>query len=103
MGLMMSDWSVYIIRCDRSALYTGISTDVARRVREHRSGDRKAAKYTKSFSSIDLVYEMHIGDRSLAAKIEYQIKKLPRQKKEFIVSSRLSLNKLMAFLDLGRE
>ena len=99
----MSDWSVYIIRCDRRALYTGISTDVARRIGEHGSGDRKAAKYTKPFSSIDLVYEVLVGNRSLAAKIEYQVKKLSRQKKEFIVSNRLSRDELMAFVDLDRE
>ena len=99
----MSEWSVYIIRCDNSTLYTGISTDVGRRLKEHRSGDRKAAKYTKPFSSIDLVYEVLVGNRSLAAKIEYQVKKLPRQKKEFIVSNRLSRDKLMTFLDLDRE
>jgi putative endonuclease len=99
----VSDWSVYIIRCDNSTLYTGISTDVARRLKEHRSGDRKAAKYTKPFSSIDLVYEICVGDRSLAAKIEYQVKKLPRQKKDFIVSNHLSRDKLMALLDLDRE
>jgi putative endonuclease len=99
----LSQWSVYIIRCDRSALYTGMSTDVARRLKEHRSGDRRSAKYTKSFSSIDLAYEVLVGDRSLAAKVEYLIKKLPRQKKEFIVSSNLSRDQLMAFLDPGRE
>ena len=99
----MGDWSVYIIRCDNSTLYTGISTDVARRLTEHRSGDRKAAKYTKAFSSIDLVYEILVGGRSLAAKIEYQVKKLSRQKKEFIVSNRLSRDELMAFVDLDRE
>ena len=98
----MNEWSVYIIRCDDSTLYTGISTDVARRLQEHRSGDWKAAKYTKSFSSIQLVYEILIGDRSLAAKIEYQIKKLPKQKKEFVVSSCLSRGKLIAFLNLDQ-
>jgi putative endonuclease len=94
----MNEWSVYIIRCDDSALYTGISTDVPRRVQEHRSGDWKAAKYTKSFSSIQLVYEILIGDRSLAAKIEYQIKKLPKQKKELVVSSCLSRGELIQFI-----
>jgi len=98
----MNEWSVYIIRCDDSTLYTGISTDVARRLQEHRSGDGKAAKYTKPFSSIQLVYEILIGHRSLAAKIEYQIKKLPKQKKEFVVSSCLSRGKLIAFLNLDQ-
>jgi putative endonuclease len=98
----MNEWSVYIIRCDHSSLYTGISTDVPRRLREHRSGDWKAAKYTKSFSSIDLVYEILIGSRSLAAKIEHHIKKLPKQKKELIVSSCLSRDELVTFIKLDR-
>ena len=90
------------MRCDDSSLYTGISTDVPRRLQEHRSGDWKGAKYTKSFSSIDLVYEILIGNRSLAAKIEYQIKKLPKQKKEFIVSSCLSRVELVTFIQLDQ-
>ena len=98
----MNEWSVYIIRCDNSTLYTGISTDVPRRLQEHTSGDWKAAKYTKSFSSIDLVYEILIGDRSLAAKIEYQIKKLPKHKKELVVSSCLSRDELIAFIKLDQ-
>ena len=97
----VNDWSVYIIRCDDSSLYTGISTDVPRRLQEHKSGDGKAAKYTKPFSTIQL-YEILIGDRSLAARIEYQIKKLPKQKKEFIVSSCLGRDELIAFLKLDQ-
>jgi len=96
----MNEWSVYIIRCDNKYLYTGISTDVPRRLGEHRSGDRNAAKYTKAFSSIDLVYEILIGSRSLASKIELKIKKLPKQKKEFIVASCFSRDELMKFIKL---
>ena len=98
----MNEWSVYIIRCDDRYLYTGISTDVKRRVNEHSAGNRKAAKYTKPFSSIVLVYEVVIGSRSLASKIEYKIKKLPREKKEFIVSSCLSGEDLITFIKLNR-
>ena len=98
----MKEWSVYILRCDDSTLYTGITTDVDRRLEEHRSGDRRAAKYTRSFSSIDLVYQVRIGDRSLAAKTEYQIKKLPRQKKELIVSRCLGRDELIPYLNLHR-
>ena len=98
----MIEWSVYIIRCDGRYLYTGISTDVPRRFGEHISGDGRAAKYTKSFSSIDLVYEAFIGNRSLASKIEYQIKKLPKLKKEVIVSSCFSGDELIEFLELDK-
>jgi len=98
----MKKWSVYIIKCDGGYLYTGISTDVKRRFGEHDSKDGKAAKYTRSFSSIDLVYQTLIGDRSLASKIEYQIKKLPKQKKELIVSSRFNRDELIEFLELDQ-
>ena len=95
----MNEWSVYIIRCSDRSLYTGISTDVRRRFGEHISGDRKAAKYTKSSSSMELAYEIPIGNRSLAAKIEYRIKKLPKQKKEFIISRRFSRDELIKFIE----
>jgi len=96
----MKEWSVYILRCRGRSLYTGISTDVQRRFGEHISGGRTAAKYTKSFSSIELAFEILIGTRSLAAKIEYRIKRLSRQKKEFIISRRLSRDELIAFIAL---
>jgi putative endonuclease len=95
----MTEWSVYIIRCSDRSLYTGISTDVQRRFGEHISGNRTAAKYTKSFSLMELAYEIPIGNRSLAAKIEYRIKHLPKQKKEFIISRRLSRDELIQFIE----
>jgi len=99
----VKEWSVYIVRCRDRSLYTGISTDVQRRFGEHISGGRTAAKYTKSFSSIELAYEIPIGNRSLAAKIEYRIKHLSRQKKEFIISRRLSRNELITFIELDQN
>jgi len=96
----MKTWSVYIIKCDGRYLYTGISTDVKRRFSEHDSKDKKAAKYTKPFLSIELVYETVIGNRSLASRIEYRIKKLPKQKKELIVSGRFDRDELIEFLEL---
>jgi len=95
----MDEWSVYIIRCSDRSLYTGMTTDVQRRFGEHLSGDRTAAKYTKSFCSMELAYEIPNGNRSLAAKIEYQIKRLPKQKKEFIISRRLSRDELIQFIE----
>ena len=76
-----------------------ISTDVQRRFGEHVSGDRTAVKYTKSFSSMELAYDIPIGNRSLAAKVEYRIKRLPREKKEFIISRRLSREELIRFIE----
>ena len=98
-AIHMTEWSVYIIRCSDRSLYTGISSDVQRRFGEHISGNRTAAKYTKSFSLMELAYEIPIGNRSLAAKIEYRIKHLPKQKKEFIISRRLSRDELIQFIE----
>jgi len=97
----MKQWHLYIIRCDERYLYTGISTNVQRRVAEHVSGNRKAAKYTKAFSSIALVYEVLVGERNMAAKIEYRIKQLPKRDKELIVSGRFGRDDLIRFVGLS--
>jgi putative endonuclease len=81
----MTVWSVYIIRCGDDSLYTGITTDVARRFGEHQSGDI-GSKYLRGRTPLELVFEQKVGDRSLASKIEHRIKKMPRPEKEKIVN-----------------
>ncbi|MBA1433003.1 MAG: GIY-YIG nuclease family protein [Epsilonproteobacteria bacterium] len=71
---------VYILECSDATLYTGITTDIKRRVQEHNSSD-KGAKYTKIRRPVKLVYFCECDDRSSAAKKEYAIKQLPRKKK----------------------
>jgi putative endonuclease len=75
-----SAWSVYIVRCSDDSFYTGIATDVARRLGEHESGII-GAKYLRGRTPLELVFEQQVGDRSLASKIEHRIKKLPRHEK----------------------
>lgn len=76
----MTDWSVYIIRCDDGTLYTGISTDVERRFAEH--GDRqRGAKYFNGRKPEKVVYVESGHSRSTAGKREVQIKKLNRKQK----------------------
>ena len=72
-------WFVYMLRCGDGSLYTGISTDVQRRLEEHRSG--KGAKYTRSRGPLELVYWEECGDKSTALKRECEIKALPRAEK----------------------
>ena len=98
----MSDWSIYILRCNNGALYTGICTDVARRVGEHMTGGSKAARYTRQFPPIQLVYDVMIGNISLALKVEKRIKKLPKCKKELIVSQAFPNQALLDFLKLNK-
>ncbi|MGB5918051.1 GIY-YIG nuclease family protein [Arcobacter sp.] len=71
---------VYILECCDGSLYTGITTDVTKRLDEHNSSD-KGAKYTKARRPVKLLYEESSSDRSSASKREYAIKKLTRIKK----------------------
>jgi putative endonuclease len=72
----MSDAWVYMLRCADGSLYTGWSTDVAKRLERHRAG--KASRYTASRLPVALVYEAAMADRSAARREEARIKALPR-------------------------
>ena len=71
---------VYVVECKDGTFYTGYTTDIKRRLGEHNSGD--GAKYTKGRYPVTLKYQESYESRSLAQKREYQIKQLPRSKKE---------------------
>jgi len=77
---------VYIVQCSDDTYYTGITTDVERRVQEHNSSD-KGAKYTKLRRPVRLVYQESSFDRSTASKREYEIKKYTRLKKIELINS----------------
>ena len=83
----MSVWSIYVLRDETNSLYTGISTDVQRRLTQHRQSDGYGAKYTRSKKHLDLVYSCELGSRSLASRAEYRLKRLVKGEKERIVSS----------------
>ncbi len=68
------DYFVYIVRCEDDTLYTGITTDLQRRLQEH-NGPDKGAKYTRVRQPVTLVYHESHPDRSAASKREYAIKK----------------------------
>ena len=65
---------VYMVKCADDTLYTGIATELERRVEEHNSSD-KGAKYTRVRRPVELVYSETCLDRSTASKREYEIKK----------------------------
>lgn len=73
-------YHVYILECADSTLYTGIATDVNRRLQEHNSSSL-GAKYTKSRRPVKLVYSKIFSDRSSALKEEFRIKALKRFEK----------------------
>ena len=82
---MEENWYLYILRCKDNTLYTGITTDVARRLDAHRSG--KGAKYTRGRCPLELIYQEHCGTHSEALKRELEIKAMSRKKKEEMVSA----------------
>lgn len=78
-------WWVYIIRTEDNRLYSGVTTDVARRFQEHRAGGPRAARYLKAHPPRALVFSLAVGTRSLALKVEYRLKRLPRARKEALI------------------
>ena len=77
---------VYILKCNDETLYTGITTDVERRVKEHNTSS-KGAKYTKYRRPVELVYKEEVNSKSKALKREYIIKKYTRKEKIHLIKS----------------
>ena len=73
-------WHIYMVRCSDGTLYTGITNDLKKRIEAHNSG-KEGARYTRSRRPVKLVYSEQVESKSAAAKLEYQLKKLPRLKK----------------------
>ncbi|GKW07980.1 GIY-YIG nuclease family protein [Pectobacterium carotovorum] len=78
-----SHWYLYILRTVAGTLYTGITTDVSRRLNQHQTG--KGAKALRGKGELTLVFHCLVGDRSDALKLEYRIKQLSKNQKERLV------------------
>lgn len=74
---------VYMLRCADGTLYTGWTSDLARRVKAHNSGH--GAKYTRSRKPVTLVYSEEAADKPAALKREYAIKQLSHEQKEKLI------------------
>lgn len=81
----ITNYYLYILRCNDNTLYTGITTNIERRVSEH-NGSIKGAKYTKYRRPVVLVYQEEHLNRSEASKREYALKKLSKIQKEEMIS-----------------
>lgn len=77
------EWFVYVLRCADGSLYTGITTDVTRRCRQHNGGT--ASKYTRSRRPVELLYRETHPDQSSALKREAAIKAMDRRAKLALV------------------
>jgi len=73
------NWHVYIVECSDGTLYTGISNNVDKRIREHNLGI--GSKYTRGRRPAKLLAKWNYADKSHASKMEYKIKRLNREAK----------------------
>lgn len=95
MAEMMSDiesgWFVYMVRCADDSLYTGVTTDLERRMREHNGDLVGGARYTRTRRPVALVYTEECADRRSAGKREAAIKAQSRQQKLALLDKRTEL------------
>lgn len=89
----MTPWFLYLIRTADNRLYTGITTDVARRFTQHQTG--KGAKALRGKGELALVFSMPVGDRSQALRAEYRIKQLSKRQKERLVAGEMAFEDLL--------
>ena len=78
---------IYMLRCEDNSIYTGITKDLERRMKEHFSKDKKCAKYTLTHTAKKLECVWQTENRVLASKLEYHIKRLTKIQKEKLVKS----------------
>jgi putative endonuclease len=76
-----------MVRCANGHLYTGVTTDVARRFKEHQSNSPKSAKFLRGKGPLTLAYSETVGNRSEALKREIALKKWPRVKKLALIGN----------------
>lgn len=98
----MQVWHLYMVRTRHGALYTGITTDVARRLRTHAGKGKGGAKYLRARGPLKLAYRVRIGSRPLALKAEHRIKVLSKPHKERIVAGKPRTRTLLNVLGLDR-
>jgi putative endonuclease len=87
---MISDpYFVYVLECSDGSLYTGIATDLEKRLAEHKSG--KGAKYTRAKGVKKILYSEKHTNKSEALKRELQLKGWTRQKKLALINEKIKL------------
>ena len=75
----MLGWSLYILKCSDDSLYTGITTDLKKRLKRHNQASE--VKYTRARRPVKIIYTEALSNESLARKREIAIKKLSRRNK----------------------
>ena len=91
-----SVWSAYIVRTRNGMLYTGIATDVDRRITEHGEATGKGSKYLRGRGPLRLVFKKPIGRKGLALRVESRIKKLTKARKEALIVGNDTIETIIA-------
>ena len=91
----MLDWYLYLIRCRDGSLYTGITTNVARRFAEHQGSGDTGAKYLRGRKPLELVFQRKLGSRSLALGVESKVKKLSKARKEELIRTDMRIDEII--------
>ena len=94
-------WFLYILRCGDGSLYTGVTTDLERRLKMHQEG--KASRYTRTHLPVELVYSEECGLRSQALVRECAVKSLPRERKEGLIAIEADIDLVTASGRIERE
>lgn len=89
--LRAMSWFLYLIECRDGSLYTGITTDVARRYAQHVSG--KGARYTRAHPPLQLLGAVECPDRSTASRAEYALKQRKPAEKRLWLTQQLRAGK----------
>lgn len=87
---------IYMIRCEDNSLYTGITTDLERRMKEHLEQGKKSAKYTASHHVKKLEIAWETSNKIKASKLEYHIKTLKKIEKEELIKHPKKLKELLS-------
>ena len=92
----------YMLRCADNSIYTGMTNDLEKRLEEHVSKSKNGAKYTKSHDVVKLETAWKSKEKSLACKLEYQIKTLSKMQKESLINGEKLSNYLSGKVDCRR-
>ena len=88
---MGDGWHLYLVRTAGGSLYTGVTTDIARRFAEHQAGAPKGARSLRGKGPLTLAFHAPAGNRSRAQSLEWRIKRWSRARKEALVRGEVCL------------
>lgn len=94
-----SGWFLYLVRTRSGNIYTGISTDPERRLRQHNGDLSGGAKSLRGQRPIQLLYQQPYPCRSSASKAEYQFKQLSKREKELLIRQKTHGDHLVSQLE----